>query len=248
MQPYSRKLAWSNGSGSDLFAMRNAYKIWELKYNQKEFGDLPHQKQKEKEFGEKNFLEIKSLIECHHLVQELKQRLNHLDIKEMESGLDRVQYTEQEKSIILKAVISGAFYPNFFVSSPNNDPIYDRDIYHTLNGRDPHTTVYFSGFNSTSIRELYVKPIKELFRGCVVNDNNMDCIKLSWDKSSEKVFVTFNTGRNYLDHQHDWDHTDVCSIPGKIVPEVYKAIKMRRLGMPTSIQILRYVQQESYSL
>lgn len=237
MTSYSRRLEWSNGSGSDLFAAYNAYRIWSMKYNQNEFGDNPTQRQVEREFCSKHHLDIRSLHECHQLVLELKNRLKKLGIHEI-TGNHRVRWSLKEKSIILKVVISGAFYPNFFTTIPSNT-MNERDIFYVLNGRDPNKTVYFSGFSPDNIRELYVKPLKNLFKNKIVDENNMNDIRISFDKNSEKVFVSFETETKYKDeHRMDWN-TKRCSIPGRTQPEVYKALKMRHLKIPFEIPIMK---------
>lgn len=106
MSAYSRKLEWSNGSGSDLFAILNVYRVWSLKHNQREFGSSPEQKQREKEFGTRHSVDVRSLRECHLLVEEIRERLQRLGIEER-VGVDRVIWKDYERSVILKVVIAG---------------------------------------------------------------------------------------------------------------------------------------------
>lgn len=235
---YVRRLEWSNGSGSDLFASYNAFRIWTMKYNQKEFGERPEQRAAEREFCSKHGLDVRSLRECFHIVIELKKRLERLGLREM-AGVNQIQLTEKEKTIILKVVISGASYPNYMSSYATNNAMTERDIFHQLNGRDPNKTVYFGGFRSGIIRELYVNPIKDIFKGTVIDENNLDRVHISIDKNSEKVFVTFDTEITCDGvSRRDWE-TKSCSIPGRTVPEVYKAIKMRQLKMDMRIDLMR---------
>lgn len=241
LSEYTRRLEWSNGSGSDLFAILNAYKIWRLKYNQKEFGKSKEQRKAEQDFCNRHYLDVRSLCECHQLVEELSQRLDKLGIREM-AGVDRVRWTEQEKSIILKVVIAGAFYPNFFATAPINNPMIEHSAYRTLNCRDPENTVFFTGFRQEHIRQLYVAQIRNLFLNTVVEQENLNDVKVSFDANSEKVFVTFDICRKFDgDVRNDWD-TKHCSIPGKTLTEVYKSVKMRRMNMPTRIDVMKYEQ------
>lgn len=234
LREYTRRLEWSNGSGSDLFAILNAYRIWTFKYNQKEFGSGKAQQRAEREFCNTHCLDVRSLHECHHLVQELKQRLDKLGIREATA----VRWTEQEKAIILKVVIAGAFYPNFFATAPISNPMVERDVFHVMNGRDPNTTVYFNGFRSDIIRELYVDSIRNLFLGTVVEKADLNSIKVSFDANSEKVFVTFDKVKNgNTDVRTDWE-TRHCSVPGKALTEVYKSVKMGKMHMSTRIGVM----------
>lgn len=206
MDEYSCKLEWSNGSGSDLIAMRNAYYVWKTKFDR---GDL-RELQAEKEFCDRVGLEIRSLHECHALVADLKIRLQRFQFIGLD-GSGEMHYNPAEKSIILKVVISGAFYPNFFVTSPSNSSQNDNELPKFL---DPQKTVYISGADSTKQRELYFDPIKKLFCENFIAKSDLDCVKLSWDSNPTKIFVTFDTNRNDDD---------------KISLEVYKAVKLRKL-------------------
>lgn len=101
LKEYTRRLEWSNGSGSDLFAILNAYRIWTLKYNTQEFGRGKAQRDAERDFCHKHFLDVRSLHECHQLVQELKMRLEKLGVREA-TGKDRVNWTGNFTSMTQK--------------------------------------------------------------------------------------------------------------------------------------------------
>lgn len=112
-----------------------------MKYNQREFGaSRAEQLRSEREFCHKHNLDMRSMNECHSLVQELTQRLDKLGIREHQ-GVDKIRWTDPEKVIILKVVIAGAFYPNFFATLPITNPMVERDIFRAMNGRDPDNTV-----------------------------------------------------------------------------------------------------------
>lgn len=208
-----------------------------MKYNQGEFGRKAEQRRAEHDFCNKHGLDVRSMNECHQLVQELTKRLDKLGIKQI-TGVDRLRWTDREKSIILKVVIAGALYPNFFATVPICNPSIEHDIFRSMNGRDPNTTVFFSGFRKENIRQLYVEPIRKLFKNGVVDEENIGSVKVSFD-DSEKVFVTFEDHQKFTENErNDWD-TKRCSIPGKTLPEVYKAIKMRKMRMPTDIHVMK---------
>lgn len=232
LMAYSRKLEWSNGSGSDLFALLNVYKVWLVKHNQREFGDGAEQKLEEKRFCERHFVEIRALQDCYLLVQELKKRLDNLGIKEMTG---RELWSESERSLILKVVVAGGFYPNFFLRSKTGN-MFERTAYHCLSGRDPCNTVYFSGFHQKYIRQLYVRPIKDLLIGTVVDKYKAETVKIAFNENSERVFVSFSSDKLNLEGR-DWD-THCATIPGKILTEVYKAVKMKKLQMPANIKVM----------
>lgn len=235
LDSYSRCLEWSDGSGSDLFAAYNAYQVWTMKYNQNEFGKSPEQRNAEKQFCLKYNLDSRSLHECHRLVSELTHRIEKLGIRQV-TGPNHIALPENEKAIILKVVICGAFYPNYFTTELSNDPMVERDIFSELNGRDPNKTVYFTGLKRDRIRELYVNAIKDYFKNTVIPEDDLDRIHVSFDKGSDKVFVTFDT--ETVNVSDDWDKK-TGSIPTRALVEVYKAIKMRNLGYTCSIPVVR---------
>lgn len=210
-----------------------------MKYNQREFGvSRAEQLRIERAFCREHCLDIRSMNECHQLVEDLTKRLDNLGIRE-DKGVERIRWTDQEKAIILKVVIAGAFYPNFYATSPISNPMIERDIFRTMNGRDPDNTVFFTGFRKDHIRQLYVEPIQRLFSNTVIDEENIGCVKVSFDKDSEKVFVTFDISQSFNDGvRSDWD-TQRCSIPGKTLTEVYKAVKMRKMRMPTNIGVMK---------
>lgn len=115
----------------------------------------------------------------------------------------------------------------------------ERDIFATMNGRDPNNTVFYTGFRKDIIRQLYVDSIQNFFRGTVIDEEDIGCVKVSFDNDSEKVFVTFDIDGSASDAVNDDWLTHRCSIPGKTVMEVYKAVKMRKMRMPTQIEILK---------
>lgn len=106
LNAYSRKLEWSNGSGSDLFAILNAYRTWVQKHNKSEFGVGSQKKERENLFAREHSLDLRSLNDCHLLVMEIKDRLFRLGLKEL-INTKKVVWQSCEKSIILKVVIAG---------------------------------------------------------------------------------------------------------------------------------------------
>lgn len=133
---------------------------------------------------------------------------------------------------------SGAFYPNIMLRTSGDGHKYEHLAYQTLNGRDPRTTVYYTGFDQKYIRNLYCRAIKELMVPYVVDRNSMGDIKVTFDESTEKVFLTFRQKFGNDGKYEDWE-TQNASIPGRILTDVYKAVKTRKLRMNTSLKVLR---------
>lgn len=109
---YTQLLQWSNGSGSDLFAMLHAYNVWRQMHKDRSFGEsntrneLVDLRKAENVWGDRFGLDITALYECDQYVKELKKRLERLGIMQ-QTGPNAVKWTVNDKSIILKVVIAG---------------------------------------------------------------------------------------------------------------------------------------------
>lgn len=220
-----QRLTYADGSESDLFAIWKAYTLWK---RTKEQG-LLHRTQDEAAWARKYYLNTKSLKEMSYLIEEIKKRLMHFNIREFE-GTDRTFLLEREKSIILKICIAGAFYPNYFVRSSYGNGSHQKEAFHTLCGNNPCNTVYFKRFDQKCIGELYIQKIKELFEVARIPPEN---IHVKFENGNEKVFVTFKD-----DPTLDGKYSNRVVVPGKVKLEVYKAIKMRQAKCSTSIYVM----------
>lgn len=238
VKSYAEKLQWADGSGSDLFALLNVYVSWQNLHSIvfKDCNSLQSfqtAKRKEKLWADRYNLELTALYECNVLVNELRKRLLNSGLRE-QTGLTPIQISDNERKIMLKVVIAGAFYPNYFAREIPNAYQYEHDAFHKMGGRDPRTTVFLTGFKRDYIRELYVKPIKELF----IRNNvctNMNQMKVAFEEGAERVFVTFKNCRK----ENDKLKYGLGCMPGNILTQVYKSIKMRQAKMQCLINVVR---------
>lgn len=236
VKSYAEKLQWTDGSGSDLVALLNAYNAWKILHSLvytdcETIESVQQARKKEKLWADRYNLELAALYECDVLVNELNRRLLNLDIRE-QTGLTPIQISDNEKRIILKAVIAGAFYPNFFVRDTPDAYQYEQNAFRKISGRDPKATVYFTGFKRNFIRELYVKPIKEIF----IRNNvctNMNQMRVAFEDGAERVFVTFKNCKK----ENDKLKYGLGCLPGNILTQVYKSIKMRQAKLPNLINV-----------
>lgn len=238
---YTKRLEFADGSGSDLFALLNAYKKYVQLRNQGEFGNIrnPNDRKKvkaaEKEWAESNYLEIASLRECDEYVKDLRIRVKRMNL--IDCSKCDVTWNRNEKYIVLKVVISGAFYPNYFSRSTNNkrESELEAEREKTLGGRDSSDTVYFSGFKYCDLPHIYIQRIKDiLVHNHVISEREAHTITVSHDGVSERVFVSFKkTGK-----EGDIKKYGVACHPGFVLTEVYKAVKLRTLKLEHSIEVL----------
>lgn len=234
MQSYALLLRWANGSGSDLLAMYNAYEVW-YQHGRGNFGgaDTKEKRKREIEWAEKYGIDLATMFECKQLVNELGMRLKRLGII-VEHGAKHAEWRHSDKSLILKTVIAGAFYPNIFVrKTPDND--YPRDAFRTIDGHDPRNTVYFKGFPRNNIRCLYTEAIKAVFvKNGIVDAEHSEDVRVLFDDGTEKVYITF---KSMMEGSHKGDY-GVERMPGKIANDVYNAVKMRKLRIRSDLWVI----------
>lgn len=237
MKLYSDQLEWAHCSGSDLITLYNAYLTWCSKHNSGYFGTATNKaerfrmKMKEYEWCEKYRLDADALNECHVQVNELKARLECSRLH-TSGETNRVRWSESERAIILKVVIAGAFYPNYFARRSFGGEDYASEMFKCIGTRDPRYTVYFTGFDRKHNRYLYTKSIKDIFvkNGVVEDASN---IRVSFDCGADKMFVTFKSNR------HEGHGNEKELMPGTICTEVYKALKMRNLKSNSEVWVMQ---------
>lgn len=226
MDAFSKKISWADESGSDCVAILNAYKAWYEKSNDGSFID----QETEKEWCERYNLDMKNLHDLYDLVKEIWERLRPYKIEEV---LD-VEWTESEKRLAILVCIAGAFFPNFY----SRKKVEESDIDKAICGSNPFETVFFRGeSNSTYTTYLYENQIaEELVRAGVCSSK--DKMKFKFDDNNSKIFVTFSTDSYHLDSDHH--PSNRYGVVGKVLPEVYKAVKMRKInGRKFSIRIMK---------
>lgn len=239
VEAYTKRLEFADGSGSDLFALMNAYRKWKQLRNQGEFGNIKSYnereqvKEAEKKWAASNYLELASLRECDEYVRDLRiriKRINLIDFNKTDATWNR-----NEKYIVLKVVIAGAFYPNYYSRSTKSKRSFESEAYKELGNRDPSDTVYFSGFKYYDMPHIYIKRIKDiLVQNGVISEKDSHSVTVSHDGVSEKVYVSFKKSGK----EGDVKQYGVACHPGFILTEVYKAVKLRSLKLEHHIEVL----------
>lgn len=229
VEQYMKMLEWADGSGSDLFAMANAYRTWHTKKRDAVFGttetfeDIKAMNAAEDAWASANHLDLNSLYECNAIVDDLTARMKRVGL----NVYDTDNWSKMEKFIVLKAVIAGAFYPNYYSRSSKNKRQCETATAKELTERDPCDTVYFTGFNKDDCRHIYIARIKEFFvQHKIVERNELHKIKVTFDGVGQKVFVTFKKSGK----ENDKKTYGVACQPGFVLTEVYKSVKMRQIS------------------
>ncbi|KAL2743188.1 putative ATP-dependent RNA helicase spindle-E isoform X1 [Vespula maculifrons] len=210
---YNVKFSWACDSESDCIAFLNVYKVWTSEKANRRLNNNAM----EKRWAQRQFVQIKVLREIEALVYDVTQRLKKFGITES-VGINKVMWDDEVRPFVLKIVIAGAFYPNYFIKHQNIEEL--KEGHKILNGLDLTNTVYLQGWPLKQPGLLYARKIQNIFQ---------DCFK----SSAGKVNVSFKFSRIYL--QFSKNYTDE---ERKIPLSVYRSIKMRQCNMPIEVSVL----------
>ncbi|KAL7306698.1 hypothetical protein TKK_0001370 [Trichogramma kaykai] len=226
MQAYEHKIDWADGSTSDCLAFLNAYRVWQRHIIANHF---KRKSQAERMWAARNFIQIKAMHECDYLIEDITLRLQKLGIKETE-GSEKV-VIDDIKGFILKIVIAGAFYPNYFVKITSDAEHQNKEATRTLGGLDPSRTVYLRGWPLDQPGRLYAKEIQKLFAHAFEEREEpvWKNALVEFD-SSQRIYVMFPDDNQTKEKKH-------FEIPGKVSSYVYKALKLRKLFDRMSVKV-----------
>ena len=99
---------------------------------------------RELQFCQTSFLQRNQLIEMKLLVEEITMILKMMDITPLLVE-DALKWTEESKFLMLRMVMFGAFYPNYFIRQSNSE--IEQLANRTLLCKDPKNTVYLEGMD-----------------------------------------------------------------------------------------------------
>lgn len=222
MESFKEKLMYAKGSGSDCIAFLNAYLHWDNCFKNEMFTN----RQTELKWCAERHLDMKNLHEMKEFVKEITNRLKFHRLFDSEE----IEMQEEEKLMMIKICIAGAFYPNYFFCNKT----MTNDDYKLLSSRDQFTTVYFKGMDQKYVGQLYEKEIRQNLVNAGVCDKLSE-MKVSFDSNSTKVFVTFRDLSN-RETSTKAERSQLI-IPGRILPQVYKALKQNRIESKMNIKV-----------
>ncbi len=203
IESFKSKWIWSQGWLCDCIAIINAYNLYE---SLKEGGHFSR-KGEDYKWAKKHMIELGRIRECEKLKIELENRLKHIEIKcnrnvklNPEKKLNEFYNIDDESDIehnflILKLIIAGAFYPNYF----NSQEIDLKDSINLLSGRDHTNTVVVKNLPKDE-GFLYINQLQKLFSPCskVIKVHVEDTKAMLEFKSSdfEEVATSVNLGKS----------------------------------------------------
>ncbi|XP_029166028.1 probable ATP-dependent RNA helicase spindle-E [Nylanderia fulva] len=215
---YITRRKWAYNSDSDCIATLNIYKAWQ---NEKANRRLTT-REAERQWAQRNEVNLKTLFELNALVNEITERLLHFGIAES-IGVNKVIWEDTDRDFVLQVILAGAFYPNYFVKRIQNSKIYEENITMNLGVLDPMNTVYLRGWPLNQPGYLYAKQLQEIFAKHQGIPEKQ--IAVSFD-DSKRVYVQFREKTSMNDNFYN------------ISNFVYQAVKMRQCDVPFKINLL----------
>lgn len=200
--------------------MLNVYRKW-----RKALADgLKQSHVKEREWCNRQMLDLKCLKEMHQQIEDIQKRLAFFKISTAD---DTYRFSSDEKLFTIKICIAGAFIPNFFKFG--GSPPW-KDEFSVLNGFDPCKTVYFKGFSSQSQRigQLYETQIRQKLVDAGISEDFNE-MKIHFDGNSSRVQVQFKP----------FSDENSMLVPGEVLLEVYKALKLHKLERCIEIKVMK---------
>lgn len=223
LNAYNSKLTWADGSTSDCIAFLNVYKVWNHLRKQQYFKQAGNN---ESQWAHRFYVQVRALRELDDMVRELRRRLSR-------EGIDTITqaspWAKHELPLVLKIVIAGAFYPQYF-TQVSLDEARECEAVRCLAGNNPRTTVYLKNFPDNQPGEIYAATIKNIIRKHIGDEP-----RVTFDTNSQKVYLSFEDDAQGI--KHTGNNKDP-TIPGQVVLPVYKAVKARLLRMEIRIPML----------
>nr|XP_026494263.1 probable ATP-dependent RNA helicase spindle-E [Vanessa tameamea] len=224
LNAYNSKLTWADGSTSDCIALLNVYKVWNHLRQQKYF---KQQDTNEVQWARRFYVQVRALRELDDMVRELRQRLSREGI---EASKGNSPWSKHELPLVLKVILAGAFYPQYFVQV-TTDEGRERDAVRALGGLDPRRSVCLRGFPDAQPGRVYAAAVRSAVRRHLGDEP-----RVSFDANSRKIYLTFHD--NNPNVKNDNNSGGDPTIPGQVVLSVYKAVKARQLKMEFRIPLL----------
>ncbi|EFN82362.1 probable ATP-dependent RNA helicase spindle-E [Harpegnathos saltator] len=227
---YSTKKKWARGTDSDCIAALNVYKVWQNEKANRRFTTY----QIEKQWAQRNGVQLRTLRELDVLVNEITHRLTRLGVKET-VGVRKVIWEGPEREFVLQVILAGAFYPNYFVKRPLNVEAHEIDVVKNLNALDPLKTVCMRGWPVQQPGYLYARRLQEIF-------------SRHHGIPKERIMVSFDgSARVYMQYREK-ETTNSDENLYRISDFVYMSVKMRHCNIPIKIDLLRAKEAQKISI
>ena len=226
LDTYKSKLAWADRSMCDLFAARNAFLMYR-QHSLRTRGRTGHME----EWATSNFIQLRHAREIEGLIQEIKSRLEGRNI--CTESAPNIFIPDDEKELLLKVMIAGAFYPNYFFRRR----LEEQNVLRSLTSHNPLNSVIIGGLPQNE-GVLYAKQIQGILSKC-----SDKCVI---DFEGSRAIVSFVSEENILketmrrhlslsDERVEVDELTRRLRDTNVKNSVYIACKMKKSGYPMNI-------------
>lgn len=222
LESFKAKWTWSEGWMCDCICILNVFNLYET---MNENGSLNCRKER-LAWAKKNMIELDRLKEIETLKKEIELRLESFGIKcnrrvllnfrrnNFARNSERSTYDIDDQNdsvrqnLIIKMIIAGAFYPNYF----NANPIDLKQAEKSVSLKNIKNTVQIKGLpNNEGV--LYRNKLTEIFRTC-----------------SNSTQLHFEDTKAYVEFRYQDEVTS------KVNLSVYLAVQMRLLRLPMTLK------------
>ncbi|XP_071078923.1 ATP-dependent RNA helicase TDRD9-like isoform X1 [Haliotis cracherodii] len=211
LKAFEHKYSWGAFSLSDCIAILNAYKVWE---NNKKHHAFKRTGMTERKWGESHFIQIRRINETSDLIRELEQRLERFNIqKASRPPFFKGDYNSSKERLLLKLVLCGAFYPNYFLRGE----VDEGDAIRVLSNHDPMNTVALKGLPANQ-GMLYKEKLQCIFSEC---------------SRDPPPIINFEETKAFI--QFPWKGNTLCE--SRVHKGMYMAIKLRLLRIPIEVEM-----------
>lgn len=239
LDTYSKRIRWSDGSGSDLIAILNAYQLWRKNVAEQIFTS----KESEQIWFENANLDSKNMYEMKALIKEIRARLLENHVQELqEKGIPNI-HEDIDKPLMLKVCVAGAWLPFYYVLQTRNVTSDEREAHKEVEGADIHRSIFFLDTEQKYI-SLYNDILKQFLvkRGICSSVEDIDIMHNAF---TNRVVATFR--RNEVP-ENKRDQIGVSLIDGNILPEVYVAVKEKEISHGTlKVHVMSHSSMRRYA-
>ena len=225
LEAFTSQWFWAQGSFCDCLTILNAYNLWE-DYQAK--GKFAKREDMER-WAKSNMIDLYRIREVRELKNEIERRLKDLKIVCNRSVNERRRIYEraafrsgddydiddendvERNNFIIKIIIAGAFYPNFFQSTINDE----HEVSRMVSGKDYRKTVMIKNLPMKQ-GVLYHYALLEMFKIC-----------------SKQIQIHYEDSKAYLEFKME---SQVAKT--NINFGVYMAVQMRQLRIPLELNRL----------
>lgn len=235
LQHYKSVLSWSNRSFSDSLAFLRVYRIYKALFSKN--------RSSTQAWCQDNNIEFQRMCELETLITEVLCRMNQFFKIDFKFDTKQV-YKHQEQELILKCVLAGAFYPNYFQSKFCHHEILQE---YRSDTNFENTLIMTNFDNNNFFNTIYMPALKDLFKTCsyhfdfVIDSKQVymvlesDRYKLSANEEGHPLSISYNSHIDFSKVNQNWSKLDIfknwSNLQDTSLPTtVYLALAVRKIN------------------